>query len=844
VGISNESSRFERVSDQQSRAELALIASRLARTERGMAALLENLPATVVRFDANLCIRFANRAYADLFGIDETDLPGRQLEDVVGSEAFAGIKPYFDRALSGEVVTYERMLANAKVPAWYEIRIVPSGDGGCFAIAFDITERKLQELELARREERFRALTALSSDWYWEQDTEFRYTCMEGAALGKFNIDPTRFIGKTRWELDSACLTDAVWHEHRAALERHEPFSGLTGIRRGADGAVKFAWRVAGEPVFEGDRFRGYRGVGKDITARVRAEEAAEQAHRRAERAEETLRTAIEVLDDGFVLYDKDDRLVLCNERYRELYSESRHLMVPGASFEHIIRTGAEGGAYPDAVGRVEEWVAERLAIHRSANGCVEQRRPDGRWLRIAERRTADGGIVGFRVDISELKSALMRIQSEEELAEQIFAGAVMGPNVQMPGLRMLIRPTSMFSGDVVLSAHAPNRDLHALVGDFTGHGLSAALGALPVAEIFRSMTNKGFSIDRIALEINKKLRTLLPRGYFLAATLMRIQADIGTVEVCNCGMPTLMLAIDGAVRTVGYSRNVPLGVQGDADFRPELERFSVRPGARLLCASDGFIEAVSEQGEQFGMGRAMAVLGAVEGEESAVDALERALDEHRGAKALVDDATLAEFVLDEGLFAARVPAPSGNAPSESAPALEGPGWKLMLQLDVQAVRRSNHVPAIVSFLTEVGGLSDRNRQAMLTVLTELWVNALDHGMLGLSSEIKSEPDGFERYFSERERRLAELQDGTLIISASSRANSKDGKLALRVEHSGSGFDPERVAPASVGAPYGRGMALVRSMCDSLEYDEGGRRASAVYTLGGKPDGGVTEPAA
>jgi hypothetical protein len=74
-----------------------------------------------------------------------------------------------------------------------------------------------------------------------------------------------------------------------------------------------------------------------------------------------------------------------------------------------------------------------------------------------------------------------------------------------------------------------------------------------------------------------------------------------------------------------------------------------------------------------------------------------------------------------------------------------------------------------------------------------------------------------------------------MIISASSRSDAKEGKLALRVEHSGKGFDPSSLGPAPPGAPYGRGIALVRSMCDSLEYDEGGRRASAVYSLGVKP---------
>jgi len=116
--------------------------------------------------------------------------------------------------------------------------------------------------------------------------------------------------------------------------------------------------------------------------------------------------TAINALEDGFVLYDADVRLVLCNETYREIYSESADLLTPGNRFEDIIRIGAERGQYPEAVGRIDEWVAERMATHCAANTEIEQRLPNGRWLKISERLTPDGGIVGFRVDITALKQA------------------------------------------------------------------------------------------------------------------------------------------------------------------------------------------------------------------------------------------------------------------------------------------------------------------------------------------------------------------------------------------------------------------------------------------------------
>ncbi|MEZ5910985.1 MAG: response regulator [Paracoccaceae bacterium] len=113
---------------------------------------------------------------------------------------------------------------------------------------------------------------------------------------------------------------------------------------------------------------------------------------------------AIEAIPDGFVLFDRADTLVMCNDRYKQIYPDSAQVMEPGASFESILRFGLDRGQYTDAVGREEEWLAERLAQHRNPQGLVEQHLGDGRWLRILERETPDGGRVGLRVDISELK--------------------------------------------------------------------------------------------------------------------------------------------------------------------------------------------------------------------------------------------------------------------------------------------------------------------------------------------------------------------------------------------------------------------------------------------------------
>ncbi len=135
-------------------------------------------------------------------------------------------------------------------------------------------------------------------------------------------------------------------------------------------------------------------------------------ARERAERTELQLRSAIESLDEGFVLFDRDDRLVICNTRYLDFYRESSDLIRTGITFEDLLRGRVERGQYPEAAGREEDWIQRRLAAHRRANVVMEHRFPDGTWLRITERRTADGGCVGFRVDITELKRATERAEA------------------------------------------------------------------------------------------------------------------------------------------------------------------------------------------------------------------------------------------------------------------------------------------------------------------------------------------------------------------------------------------------------------------------------------------------
>src|SRR5262245_11734552 len=140
------------------------------------------------------------------------------------------------------------------------------------------------------------------------------------------------------------------------------------------------------------------------------------RAERRAQAAETRLRDAIESIGAGFALFDAEDRLVISNEMHKRMYEKNRKLMVPGMRFADILRSSAELGHHPGAVGRVDEWVAERLERHLNPGEPFEQDRGNGQWLLIGERRTSEGGIVGTWTDISQLKRQERLLSSSEEL--------------------------------------------------------------------------------------------------------------------------------------------------------------------------------------------------------------------------------------------------------------------------------------------------------------------------------------------------------------------------------------------------------------------------------------------
>ena len=137
----------------------------------------------------------------------------------------------------------------------------------------ELAENKKLVEALRECKERFEELFKLSSDWYWEQDENFRFTYLSGGILDKAASRPENSIGKTRWELTNIIMSDEEWAAHKATLHAHKPFYDLTFKRMGDDGSLHYI-QISGRPVFDAlGKFKGYRGIAKDVTERIVAEE-------------------------------------------------------------------------------------------------------------------------------------------------------------------------------------------------------------------------------------------------------------------------------------------------------------------------------------------------------------------------------------------------------------------------------------------------------------------------------------------------------------------------------------------------------------------------------------------
>ena len=387
------------------------------------------------------------------------------------------------------------------------------------------------------------------------------------------------------------------------------------------------------------------------------------------DRVEQTLAEAIEAITEGFSLYDAEDKLVVCNSHYREMFSYGPDTVIPGMSFERIVGS-AVGRVVVEGAGDGQAWLAQRLEQHRNPVEPHVQHRSDGRWIRVSERLTGVGGVVATYTDITELKAR----ESELDAAHaQVTAlnEELRSDNRRMEGeldvtrrLQMMLLPTREELQQVdgleiacfMQAALEVGGDYYDVlqhegrvkigIGDVTGHGLESGVVMLMTQAIVRALLTSGESDPvRFLSVLNTALFGNVQRmGSDKNLTLCLLDYAMGEVRVSGQHEQVIVLRRDGSVEMIDtIDLGFPIGLENEIAAFVGQSTVQLQRGDGVVLYTDGVTEAEDMEREQYGLGRLAAVLkahwaGSAEAIKHAVIAdVKRFI----GAQTVYDDITL-----------------------------------------------------------------------------------------------------------------------------------------------------------------------------------------------------------
>ncbi len=409
------------------------------------------------------------------------------------------------------------------------------------------------------------------------------------------------------------------------------------------------------------------------------------------------------------------------------------------------------------------------------------------------------------------------QVEAEHEIVEHIFENALK-ENFNVPdNVDYHMSPATMFNGDLFLVSPSPIGGMYILLGDFTGHGLAAAIGALPASKIFYAMTKKGFSIADIAKELNKTLVELLPGHMFCAATIIEICQSGKNITAWLGGLPEgYIFDNKGQVKSELESQHMALGILEQDEFENDVIQVEVENSDRILIFTDGIIEAANEADELFGEQRVLDIMASAP--DVKVEDLVKSAEQFSGALEQQDDLSLVLLHCKPSPF----PVIENSEYSEIPMALS-------LQLEKKHFQQSDIMTQIVTFFCDIKGVSE-HRANLFLLLSEAYNNALDHGVLNLNSEIKSQEDGFTLFYAHRQDALDKLDFGRITINADYQPENKC--IHFSIIDTGSGFDIDKDMSLSDGEfPFGRGLGLIREIASKVSYNDLGNQIDIVYNL-------------
>jgi len=419
-----------------------------------------------------------------------------------------------------------------------------------------------------------------------------------------------------------------------------------------------------------------------------------------------------------------------------------------------------------------------------------------------------------------QLRDVNQQLVHEQELIEYFFTSALQQSYLDKKFINYHMSSMSTFNGDIFLAARCPRGGLYIIMGDFTGHGLTAAMGTLPVAMIFFEMVEKGAVVADIASELNRQLYKLMPTSMFFAATLLELNVQGNILTTWMGGMPECyLLGQDGKLNSEIQSQHMPLGILNQDSFDSSVEIYNVEEDDKLYLYSDGIVEADNANGDMFGNDRLREVL--VSNNNNRIDNVLSELDTFVGTTQRNDDITIVELSCHE------VPAAELCQDPENNDLLLD--WEMSLALLSTDMREKDPVKGVSDILGALPVLK-KHKGLIATLLSEIYFNALDYSILGLDDLEKNNEEQFSEYYKIRGEKLSVLEDATIKFDFACALVDGVPQLSVRMTDNGKGYSGHD-SDLSEDKLYGRGLDIVNTLCESVVFSNEGRTLELIYKL-------------
>jgi len=420
--------------------------------------------------------------------------------------------------------------------------------------------------------------------------------------------------------------------------------------------------------------------------------------------------------------------------------------------------------------------------------------------------------------------------QAESELlvAKHIYDCVLDKGFEQVTNVQKFMKPVTQFNGDILLSAYTPSGGFNVMLGDFTGHGLTAAIGAIPTSDIFYQMTAKGFSIGDIVVELNERLEKVLPPNMFCAASFIEIDKERTTMSVWNGSMPDIIVTNDnGVIISRIASSHTALGILPPEKFDRDIDIISLHGNERVYIASDGVLDVRDKDSIKFGMNNYVNLFQKSQDTSTRLEEIVNVLFDFVHEGEVNDDISIIEVSVDSAIDSWQV-----DTKGEAGIKRIATEWSASITFEADALKKKNPVPLLLNMVNGINVIQG-HKERLYTVLSELFSNSLEHGFLRLDSSLKASPNGFQEYFSQRELRLKELSNAKISINMEQKQIEGKWVIVIDVKDNGSGFDTNasRKSLKNNADFSGRGIELVIQLCDSVEYNEKGNEVRAIYSF-------------